>query len=207
MRTFFFVRHGESEWNAASRMQGQLESDLSELGRRQSDVNGRLLATRGVEALYASPLSRARQSAEIIASHVNLPILCDDRLKEWNCGDWSGHYYDDVKSRWREQWAALQAEPYHYRGPNCENYPDMIARVAPFLEALRGHPARTLAVVSHGIIGRVMISTLLALDERGTLGFRQPNDVVYRVTFAAQRASVDHFIGGEGPFEGVVARS
>jgi broad specificity phosphatase PhoE len=187
-------------------MQGQLESDLTLRGREQTEVNARVLADLGIEALYSSPLTRARQSAAIINRHLDLAIRYDDRIKEWNCGDWSGERYEVVQTKWADQWAAYQADRFHYRGPNCENYPDMIARVRPFLDELLRGAAQRIAVVSHGMIGRVMLSTLLGYDEQMTLSFHQPNDVLYRATLGNQPATVDHFVAGTGPFTGVVAR-
>jgi broad specificity phosphatase PhoE len=187
-------------------MQGQLESDLTARGREQTEVNARVLAALGIEALYSSPLARARQSAAIINRHFDLAIRYDDRIKEWHCGDWSGERYEDVQAKWAEQWAAYQADRFHYRGPNCENYPDMITRVRPFLDELLCEAAQRIAVVSHGMIGRVMVSTLLGYDEPATLGFHQPNDVLYRVRLANQLATVDHFAAGGGPFPGVMPR-
>ena len=187
-------------------MQGQLESDLTARGRGQTEVNARVLESLGIAALYCSPLVRAQQSAEIINRQLDLPIRYDERIKEWDCGDWSGELYSDVATRWPEAWAAYQADRYHYRGPNCENYPDMIARIRPFLGELLRATARSIAVVSHGMIGRVMVSTLLGYGEQATLSFHQPNDVLYRVTLSAGRATVDHFAAGTGPFPGVVPR-
>jgi broad specificity phosphatase PhoE len=83
----------------------------------------------------------------------------------------------------------------------------MIARVRPFLDELLGIPARNIAVVSHGMIGRVMVSTLLGYDEQETLGFHQPNDVMYRVTLGGDAAAVDHYSAGAGPFPGVLLRA
>ena len=188
-------------------MQGQLESDLTERGREQTEVNARVLAGLGIEVLYSSPLQRARQSAAIINRELNLPISYDARIKEWDCGDWSGELYEHVQTRWPEEWTAYRADPFYYRGPNCENYPDMIARVRPFLDELLRETAHSIAVVSHGMIGRVMVSTLLGYDERATLGFRQPNDVVYRVSLGGKLAAVDHFAAGTGPLPGVVPRA
>ena len=202
-----FVRHGESEWNATSRMQGQLESDLTERGREQTEINARVLASLGIEALYCSPLARARQSAAIINRELDLPIRYDARLKEWDCGDWSGELYADVETKWAKDWAAYLADRFYYRGPNCENYPDMIARIRPFLDELQRDSARRIAVVSHGMIGRVMVSTLLGYDEEATLAFHQPNDVLYRVLLGDERRTVDHFAAGAGPFPGVVPRA
>ncbi|MEE4360963.1 MAG: histidine phosphatase family protein, partial [Pseudomonadales bacterium] len=99
MKHLYFVRHGQTEWNAVARMQGQWNSDLSELGRAQARVSGALLAGRGIEAMFASPLDRTRQTAALINEHLNLPVTYDDRLKEWDCGDWSGHLYAEVAER------------------------------------------------------------------------------------------------------------
>jgi broad specificity phosphatase PhoE len=201
------MRHGETEWNAAARMQGQSDSPLSALGLEQSEANARLLAAFDIGALYSSPLERARRSAEIVGRRLNLAVKYDDRIKEWDCGEWTGYPYDEVKAKWVEQWAAFEADRYHYRGPNCENFPDMIERSKPFVEELLEHPARNIAVVSHGIIGRVMVSTLLELGELETLSFRQPNDVIYRVTLERNQRTVDHYRAGAGPFAGVVPRT
>jgi broad specificity phosphatase PhoE len=210
VKTLYFVRHGRTEWNAAGRMQGQLDSSLDELGRRQAEVHGRLLADVGIEAIYASPLARARETVEIVRRFVDLSPRFDDRIMEWNCGEWSGQLRAEVAERWPEEWAALAADPYRYRGPGCENYPDMTARVAPFVEAVVADPAQSIAVISHGMIGRVMVGLLMCFDERDMIGFRQPNDVIYRVRLlgTGETASpcLDRYVAGEGPLEGVVER-
>jgi broad specificity phosphatase PhoE len=203
LKQLFFIRHGQTEWNAIARMQGQWNSDLSDLGRSQADINGRMLAGFGIQTLFASPLDRTRQTTEIVNRHLGVPVEFDDRLKEWDCGDWSGHLYTEVKTNWATEWAALEADRFHYRGPNCENYPDMIRRSTPFLGEIRSHPAERIGIVSHGMIGRVMVSTLLGFDEAQTLSFHQGNDVVLRVTLGDELAAVDHYVGGEGPFKGL----
>ncbi len=203
LKQLYFVRHGQTEWNAIARMQGQWNSNLNDLGRAQAEINGRLLAGAGIQKLYASPLDRTRQTAEIINRQLQVPVEYDDRIKEWDCGDWSGHLYADIRTRWADEWAALQADRFHYRGPNCENYPDMIRRAVPFLDEIKLHPARNIAIVSHGMIGRVMVATLMGYDEARTLSFHQDNDVVLRVTLDGGAAAVDHYVAGEGPFAGV----
>lgn len=80
----------------------------------------------------------------------------------------------------------------------------MIARSTPFLALVQSEPADNIGIVSHGIIGRVMISTLLGFNEQETLAFHQGNDVIYRLNFHDDTREVDHFIGGEGPFPGLV---
>jgi broad specificity phosphatase PhoE len=209
VKTIYFVRHGQTEWNAASRMQGQQNSDLNDIGRQQAEVHGRLLARLDIDVLYASPLDRARQTVEIVQRHVAIEARYDARIVEWNCGDWSGQLRADVRLRWPKQWAALEADPYHYRGPGCENYPDMLARTRPFVTELLASEARNIAVVSHGMIGRVMVGALMGFDAAAMIAFRQPNDIVYRVRLPAASAAaavLDRFEAGQGPYPGVVPR-
>jgi broad specificity phosphatase PhoE len=209
LQHLYFVRHGQTEWNAIARMQGQWNSDLSDLGRQQADVNGQLLTQLDIQAIYASPLDRTRQTTEIIQKYVPADAAFDHRIMEWDCGHWSGHLYEEVKSQWAEEWAALQADPFHYRGPGCENFPDMIERATPFVQELLTNPAENIAIVSHGMIGRVMIGIVMQFDEAQMLEFTQPNDVIYRVRLPRSQNTVpklDHYAAGTGPHDGVVER-
>lgn len=205
MKHLYFVRHGRTEWNATARMQGQWNSDLDAVGVQQAAISGRLLAGLSIEAMFVSPLDRTRQTAAIINEYLALPITLDDRLKEWDCGDWSGFLYSEIAERWPTEWAAWRADLFNYRGPNCENYPDMIARAAPFLDELLRHPARSIAIVSHGMIGRAMIATLLGLDVTQTLALHQPNDRIYALRLMPGGAEVMHYEGANGPFPGVAS--
>ncbi|MDZ7684170.1 MAG: histidine phosphatase family protein [Gammaproteobacteria bacterium] len=101
------------------------------------------------------------------------------------------------------EWTAYQADKFHYRGPNCENYPDMFERARPFVDELLEHPARHVAIISHGMIGKVMISILLGLGEKDTLALHQPNDVVVVISGKPGAFHAHHFIEGAGPIEGL----
>jgi broad specificity phosphatase PhoE len=206
VKSIYFVRHGQTEWNAINRFQGRWNSNLSELGRDQAHQNGRLLERFDIGAIFSSPLDRTRQTTEIIQEYLPVPVTYDERLVEWDCGDWSGHLRSEVEERWPEELAALLADPFHYRGPNCENYPDMFERARPFVAELLEHPASRVAVVSHGMIGKVMMSILLGLGEEDTLGIYQPNDAVIRISLDAGGQAVHHWRDGEGPAEGFTKR-
>lgn len=208
MKTLYFVRHGQTEWNAIRRMQGQWNSDLNDIGRHQADINGQFLKPLDIEYLVASPLDRTTQTAEIINQHLNLDVIFDDRLKEWDCGDWSGEMWDDVGKKWPEEFAQWQADQYSYRGPNCENYPDMIQRSSPFLTELMALPYDRIAVVSHGMIGRVMVSTMLKHTPDEMFEYSQTNDTVFQLTETdgAGHFIVQHFVGGGEPEPGLPPR-
>jgi len=203
LKQLYFVRHGQTEWNAIQRMQGQWNSDLNDTGRHQADVNGRFLASQNIESLFVSPLDRTRQTADIINRHINLSMTLDDRIMEWDCGDWSGYMYSEVQVKWPGEWNALQEDRFNYRGPNCENYPDMIERSNPFLDEIQNRRENNIAIVSHGMIGKVMVAQLLGLSEKETLNVHQSNDLIFRVTLHDGTVEVSHFLGGEGPIPGL----
>lgn len=198
----WFVRHGETEWNAAGRMQGQWNSDLNQRGRAQAAVSAQLLAGQPIERLVVSPLARTRQTADIINATLDVPVTLDDRIKEWDCGDWSGSLYQDVTKQHSAAWQAWRTDPYRNRAPNGEHYGDMFARARPFTEELLAHRGGDIAVVSHGMIGRVMLSILLDLDQPATLAIRQPNHVVMVVAATPPPRQACHYIGLQGPFPG-----
>ena len=206
MKQFFFVRHGQTEWNAIRRMQGQWNSDLSDLGKRQANENGALLNTLGIEAMVASPLDRTRQTADIIDQHLNIGYSTDDRLKEWHCGDWSGELWADLPNKWPEEFASWQADQFNYRPPAAENYPDMIQRATLFLSEFVMNGFNKTAIVSHGVIGRAMIGTLLSLSPEEMLAFAQPNDTIISVSGTEGAYRAQHFIEGKGFVDGLPAR-
>jgi len=206
MKEIYFVRHGQTEWNAIRRMQGQWNSDLSELGRAQADINGKFLKQIGIDYLVASPLDRTRQTAEIITDHLQIEFGVDDRIKEWDCGDWSGEMWDDLQQKWPDEFSAWQLDQFHYRGPNAENYPDMVRRSTPFLNEVLATEFSRVAVVSHGMIGRAMIGTLLSMPPEEMLGFSQTNDTVIKLTTENDGFKAVHYVGGTGPNPGLPPR-
>jgi probable phosphoglycerate mutase len=88
--TLLLVRHGETDWNAEGRLQGQTNRPLSDFGRRQAGQLADELADDGVEAIYASDLSRARETAEIVGERLGLPVVLDADLREKDWGTWEG---------------------------------------------------------------------------------------------------------------------
>lgn len=207
MKELYFVRHGQTEWNAIRRMQGQWNSDLNELGREQADTNGRFLKQLDIEYMVASPLDRTCQTAEIIGAHLGIGFDVDDRIKEWHCGEWSGEMWDEVPDKWPEEFAAWQADQFNYRGPGTENYPDMIDRARPFLDELLGTRFNRIAIVSHGMIGRVMVGILMAMSPDEMFSFSQSNDTIFHLTQRDDSFLPQHFIGGDGPFGGLPPRN
>lgn len=206
MKELFFVRHGQTEWNAIRRMQGQWNSDLSDLGRQQAATNGRFLQQVGIDYMIASPLDRTQQTATIIATALDMGFDSDDRLMEWDCGDWSGEMYADLSDLWPQEYAAWQADLFNCRPPNAENYPDMIERAKPLLARLLASSHQSIAIVSHGMIGRAMVGTLLAMSPDQMLAFNQSNETILHLSQRAAGFLPQHYVGGAGPFAGLPQR-
>ncbi len=155
----YLVRHGETDWNLARRIQGSTDIALNATGRAQAAATGQLLARRNWDAIYSSPLSRAYDTAHIIAEHVDLgePIAVD-ALVERNYGAAEGLADPELGRRF----------PPDAEVPGRESREEVIARVLPALLALaESHPDQAIVVVSHGGVIRCILS---AVDPNGTHG-------------------------------------
>jgi len=182
METLYLIRHGQTAWNVERRIQGQQDAELTELGRQQAEANAALVASFQPEALFVSPLGRTRASAAPLIQKTGLTPQFDDRLMEWNAGDWQGFLRTEAAERWPLQWNDWQADKWSVRAPGGENFTDMRERGASFLEDLKGINAKTIAIVTHGFIGRAMISTLISMSRQRALEFPTPNDRVHRLS-------------------------
>ena len=97
-KTFYFLRHGQTDWNAQGRFQGHSEIPLNAVGLAQAECAAHALASCGIEVIAASPLLRARQTAEIVAARLDKTLQFDDELKERHFGRFEGLVVNDVKA-------------------------------------------------------------------------------------------------------------
>jgi 2,3-bisphosphoglycerate-dependent phosphoglycerate mutase len=145
--TLHLVRHGETEWNAQGRVQGQTDVPLSTQGRKQARELAERLAHSGIGAIWSSDLQRALDTAQPLAERLGLELHVTEALRERNFGDDEGKHDDEVWPRhpdsyWRDPDTAH---------PNGESRRDVWNRVAAFLDALlEDPPADEIALVSHG---------------------------------------------------------
>ncbi|MFN3744117.1 MAG: histidine phosphatase family protein [Hyphomicrobiaceae bacterium] len=166
--TLYFVRHGETDWNAVRRYQGQTDTPLNDRGREQAARNGRELARilNGRAAAFdfvASPLARTAETMRIIRREMGLDpdaFARNDLLKEINFGHWEGQIWDELPNTDPEEFAARKADPYRWRPRNGESYEDLARRVGNWLTSLE----RDTVVVSHGGVSRVVRGHVLGLD-------------------------------------------
>ncbi|MGZ6971870.1 MAG: histidine phosphatase family protein [Thermoanaerobaculia bacterium] len=157
------VRHGESEGNFAGSLQGsRLDTPLSALGRRQAECLAVRLAGEGIDAVWASTMIRARQTAAVVAAPLGLGVSLDADLVEFDWGVWSGRPFDGAiekeVSGVRKRWRAGEAE----LAPSGGESPARAAvRADRFLARLRASGARAPLVVAHGRFNRILMTRLL----------------------------------------------
>jgi broad specificity phosphatase PhoE len=157
------ARHGESEGNFAGSLQGsRVDTPLSALGRRQAECLAVRLAGEAIDAVWASTMIRARQTAAVVAAPLGLGVQLDADLVEFDWGDWSGRPYDGAiekeVSGVRKRWRAGEAE----LAPSGGESPARAAiRADRFLARLRASGARAPLVVAHGRFNRILMTRLL----------------------------------------------
>lgn len=169
MKTFpkiWLLRHGQTEWNAQKRIQGQLESRLTPLGikqaHRQAALMGDILALD--PDCFCSPLGRAQQTAKIALGGATYKT--DNRLAEVNAGIWQGRTLDEVIAHWPD---LFQANPYNLdlycAAPESEGFHAFRSRIAEFLDELTGPSV----IIAHGLLGQVIRGLTCGL-ERSEMG-------------------------------------
>jgi broad specificity phosphatase PhoE len=148
--TVYLARHGESDWNAANRFQGWSDRPLTELGRRQAAALAEAVAGAGeLEAVYTSPLVRARETAEVVGARLGLEPVALADLREVDVGAWTGLARAEVEERYPEAFARWLGGGEGWE--DGETYADMSARaLAAVLAAAAEHPDGAILVVSHG---------------------------------------------------------
>jgi broad specificity phosphatase PhoE len=129
------VRHGETDWNADGRLQGQTDRPLSDFGRRQAQQLADELAEEELEAIYASDLSRARQTAEILGGRLGLAIVLDPDLREKDWGTWEGL-------------TAIERDRVEFVGESTEAHQERTLRA--LRRIAERHPGGRVLVVTHG---------------------------------------------------------
>lgn len=160
------VRHGESEWNRIGRYQGQHDSPLSELGLAQADALANRLASETLDAIYSSPLQRARRTADAIARfHPSLAIQDDPALLEIHHGDWQGLYAADVRERFGEGLEEWRSFPTRSQMPNGESFSNILKRTLNFRERIcREHSDEATVVIStHDVVVKILIAEALGM--------------------------------------------
>ena len=172
MPTIYYIRHGETQWNADGRLQGTKDVPLNDLGRRQAAAAGRILAgllardgrSAAALAFVASPLGRARATMELVRGALKLPpaeYAIDARLREIAYGQWEGSTLPEMQAKDPVFFARRQADKWSVAAPGGESYAEVQTRVTDWYEQVT---VDTVAVAHGGTARALMVA----------LGFETP---------------------------------
>jgi phosphoserine phosphatase len=156
----YVARHGETDWNRAGRYQGQLESTLTDLGRRQAEALAAALSGRRASRVIASPLARCVETARPVAAALGARLETDARLLEIAHGTWEGRLRDEIARDDAPRMAAWLNDPGSVRFDGGESLADVAARWRAFAASISGK--EDIVVVTHDVL--VRIAVLLASD-------------------------------------------
>lgn len=177
------LRHGETAWNLDGRLQGQLDSSLTELGRRQAQQLGDLLAgyfadVAALPPFQVSPLGRAQETANLIrARHPTSAYATEARLTEVSFGDWEGLTFDDIENDWADLIDSYDDLDWLFEAPNGEGFDHALARVESWL-----HDQSTqIVAITHGLTAQVICGVYQGLTRAQIAAFTVEHGVVYRL--------------------------
>ena len=160
MTRLWLVRHGQTDWNLTGRWQGQAPDapGLNETGYAQALALYEQLKEIKISAIYSSDLLRARQTAELIAEPLGLPVTLEPRLREINLGVWEGMPSEEIKANFPKELASRARNPFHERAPNGESPREVAERVFMAInEIVNKHRDEFVLIVAHGISLAVII--------------------------------------------------
>ena len=183
----YFIRHGQTDWNAERRFQGQTDIPINRLGRQQAAKNGAVLKALlsaeeiGSIAFVSSPLQRARQTMEIIRQTMALPpedYSVEPTLKELSFGTWEGHTLDELRQSQTGAVDARQADKWNFTPPDGESYQNLCDRVLPWVR----QQTNSSIIVCHGGIIRTLLLTYLGLTETEASNHHTPHDRIIMIS-------------------------
>ncbi|MEC5163849.1 2,3-bisphosphoglycerate-dependent phosphoglycerate mutase [Janthinobacterium sp. CG_23.3] len=205
--TILLIRHGETAWNAARRLQGHTDIDLNDEGMRQAEALGEALAGAPLAAVVSSDLRRARQTAAAVAGQHGLALQADCLLRERCYGAFEGMLYADIAERYPLEYAEWQARHIDAVMPAgervAESFRQFYRRAVDGVERWAArYPGQTIAVVAHGGVLECAYRAAVGMSLDSPRDFQVKNASVNRFAFAAgkltltQWGDVEHLSAG-----------
>lgn len=181
----YLLRHGQTEWNVEGRYQGQLDSPLTEKGKLQAKENALKISKYidiNTSKLYASPLTRARDTAYILAEALEIKrndIIFEENLKEINYGIFEGKTKEYCRTKLSREFEAREMAKYNYVLEGGESYEMVEVRLREWLKNVEKE--KMIVVIAHEMINRALRGIYSEMKKDEMLMLRQSNDVLIKL--------------------------
>ena len=178
----YLARHGQTEWNLMHRIQGQTNTKLSPLGIQQSEDLLRALKAFPITAIYTSTLDRTIQTAQPLASYLNIPTYSIDLLNEIAFGVMEGISISTMTAFDRKIWDWWKEDPTQRRVPGGESYQDLYHRAGLFLDDLHDIEEQgIILIVGHYRINQMLLAHLCKIPVNEAVAIQQANNWIYHI--------------------------
>jgi broad specificity phosphatase PhoE len=190
MTTIYLIRHGQTDWNKEKIFRGRADVPLNDHGRREAEALSRHLSHVRPDACYASPLSRARETAEIAVRPHAPDVVSDEGMTDIDYGEWQGLRDADVQKRFPDLYARWHEKPQTVRFPGGESLAMVKRRALASLDRIRsGHPGATVFVVAHRVVTKVIMCAALGLSNAAFWRIQQDN-CAYNIIKLSEKETV-----------------
>jgi broad specificity phosphatase PhoE len=181
MTQIILARHGNTSWNKDKIFQGSKDVPLDDLGREEAWAVAKWLKDETIHVVYTSPLSRARDTAIAIARHHDLKVLDLPGLADLSYGDWDGVPLKEVKVKYADLYHQWETAPQTVRFPNGETLAVLRTRaLAAVEEVVQRHPDRTVLLMAHRAVNKVLIAAFIGLDNSNFWRIAQDTTAINR---------------------------
>jgi len=164
MAELILARHGETGWNVGKIYRGRSDVGLDEVGIKQAELLGKYLTNYGLEAIYSSPLKRALTTANIIAHYQKIDVQIAEGLVDFDYGEWQCLPEQEVKRLYPALLNEWHNNPHKIRMPGGESLEDVRKRAIEVVNDVVSNYQRDVVLVSHRVVNKVLICSLLGLD-------------------------------------------
>ena len=166
MTRFILIRHGQTRWNRVEKYRGRTHLALNKTGRRQAEAVALSINDSTIAAIYSSPLKRTVETANILSKHTGVPVQILGGLIDIDYGGWQGLSPKEAVKQDSELYTKWLERPHEVRFPDGESLGDVRARVVAAVEGLvPKHDNETVILVSHKVVGQVLVCAILGLDD------------------------------------------
>jgi len=165
MTRIYLVRHGQTAWNKEEIFRGRTDVPLNETGLREAQLAGEYFREMEIHAIYSSPLLRALETAQKIAEVQRLEVRSLQGIIDMCFGEWEGQSLKDVQEKDGQRFQQWKNEPHLVKIPGGETLDDVRDRAMAVLEkTIKSHSGKTLLFVSHRVVNKVILCSILGLD-------------------------------------------